>query len=145
MKGKEMTSQQHVVAVVEPTLDGQTTIDLARQVVDSGGRATIVVLLTRETLNEIAGFAEAESMSFPDAREIYSARLAESYSDLFGGDTTKTIFTESLQANRMVFEIAATDGATSVAMPQRLVSKRSWKSSVVRSQVPVLIAPPAAA
>lgn len=145
MKDKEMTSQEHVVAVFEPTLDGETTIDLARQVVDRGGRATVVVLLTRDTLNEIAGFAEVEGMTFPDAREIYSARLAESYSTLFGGETTNTIFTESTHANRIVFEIAATDGATSVAMPQRLVAKRGWKTSVVRSQVPVLIAPKAAA
>ncbi len=145
MKDIEMNPQEHVVAVVEPTLDGETTINLARQVLDRGGRATVVVLLTRETLNEIAGFAEAEHMTFPDAREVYRERLAESYSDVFGGETTNTIFTENLRANRLVFDIAATDGATSVAMPQRLVAKRGWKTSVVRSQIPVLIAPPAAA
>lgn len=140
-----MTSQEHTIAVVEPTLDGETTIDLAKQAVDRGGRATVVVLVNRKTRAAVAAFAHSEELTLPDAWEIYTERLSQAYSDRFSGGGKVTLVTNRRDANRVVFNTAARDEATSIVMPQRLVTRRNWKSSVAKSQIPVLIAPPRAA
>jgi hypothetical protein len=132
-----------MVAVVEPAIDGDTTIELAQTVVDRGGRATVVVLMSRKTIAAIEAFADAEDLHFADAREMYIERLAADYSARFGGQLTVTIVTDRTDANHVVFEAAARDSATSVVMPQRLVNRRNWKTAVARSQIPVLIAPAA--
>jgi MinD superfamily P-loop ATPase len=145
MKETEMTSQEHTVAVVEPTLDGEASIEIARQAVNRGARATVVVLINRKTMEDVSAFATSENLRLPDAEGIYMERLAEAYSTRFGGHDKVTIITDGRRANRTVFEAAARDAATSIVMPQRLVNRRNWKSSVAKSQIPVLIAPPRAA
>ena len=144
MKANEMTSQEHTIAVVEPTLDGESTIAVAREAVSRGGRATVVVLLGRQTIAAIEAFANAEELSFPDAREIYIERLTDTYAAQFP-EGTNTIVTDRSSASRFVFEAAARADATSVVVPQRLAAQRNWKTSVTRSRVPVLITPPKAA
>ncbi len=145
MKANEMTSQEHTIAVVEPTLDGESTIAVARDAVSrGGGRATVVVLLGRQTIAAIEAFANAEDLSFPDAREIYIDRLTDTYAAQFP-EGTDTIVTDRSSASRFVFEAAARADATSVVVPQRLAAQRNWKTSVTRSRVPVLITPPKAA
>lgn len=145
MKDTTMTSQEHMIAVVEPMRDGESTIEFAKQVVDRGGRATVFVLLNRETQAAVAAFADAEELTIPDAREIYAERLAANYSARFGGTKTTAIVTNRVDANQILFATAARDEATSVAVPQRLANQRNWKASVSRSPIPVLIAPPKAA
>jgi hypothetical protein len=140
-----MKNQEHMVAVVEPARDGESTIELAQQVVDRGGRATVLVVVTRDTVTDIAAFAEAEELRFPDAKEIYVERLAEVYSSRFGDHEVATIVTDHREPNRVAFDTAGKVAATTVAMPQRLATRRGWRASVARSQVPVLIAPPRAA
>lgn len=134
-----------MIAVVEPALDGESTIDFAKQVVDRGGRATVVVLQSRKTVAAVSAFAEAENLSYPDAHEIYVERLTDNYSARFGGHQQVAFVTDGSDADRVVFDRAASDAATSVAMPQRLVNRRKWKASVSRSSIPVVIAPPKAA
>ena len=46
-----MNPQEHIVAVVDSTHEEDSTLDLARQVVDRGGRATVVVLVNGTTTN----------------------------------------------------------------------------------------------
>ena len=137
--------QEHTIAVVEPSLDGETTIRYAKEAVDRGGRASIIVLLGTDTTDGIAAFAKAENLTFPDGREIYMDRLAHNYSEIFNGKEQVTIVADGAHANRIVFERAARDGATTVVLPQRLVSRRKWKSAVAKSRVPVMITPPRAA
>ncbi len=140
-----MKTQEHIVAVVEPTRDGESTLDIARQVVRRGGRATVVVLVSRKTMSDIREFAESESLTVPDASEIYFERLAEMYSSRIGISDTSAVVTESASSGRTVFETASSVQPTSIAMPQRLAGRRGWRGSVARSQVPVLIAPPGVA
>lgn len=140
-----MNTQEHVVAVVEPTRDGESTLDIAHEVVSRGGRATVVVLVSRKTMSDIRDFAESEDLRVPDASEIYFDRLAEMYSSRIGISDTSTVVTESASSGRIVFETAASVQPTSIVMPQRLANRRGWRGSVARSQVPVLIAPPGAA
>lgn len=140
-----MAYQEHTIAVVEPALDGDTTLRYAKQAVERGGRASVMVLLGRETVAGIAAFAESEELTFPDGREIYLNRLARDYSELFDGREQVTIVADGHNANRVVFDRAGQDDATTVVVPQRLVNRRSWRASVAKSPVPVVITPTKAA
>ena len=134
-----------MIAVVEPTLDGELPVEYARQAFDRGGTATVVLLIGKETVAHINAFAESEDLSFPDGREIYLERIADLYSEILQGRDRVTIVADGPAANRVVFDRAARQDATSVVVPQRLVNRRNWKSSVAKSTVPVVVAPPKAA
>ncbi|MDJ0953269.1 MAG: hypothetical protein QNJ81_06280 [Acidimicrobiia bacterium] len=138
-----MTSQEHTVAVVEPTLDGELPVEYARQASDRGGVATVILLIGKETVANIDAFAKSEDLSFPDGREIYLERIADHYSEI--GNGRVTIVADGPNANKVVFDRATLQDATSVVVPQRLVNRRNWKSSVAKSPVPVVVAPPKAA
>ena len=139
-----MTKQEHVVAVVDPSLEQDSTLDIAQQVADRGGRVTVMVLATRDTVAGMSAFAESEDLTLPDGAEIYLERLAMQYTERFGGEKAETILT-NVDASGFVFATAARNAATVVAMPQKLAGRRRWRNSVAKSQVPVLIAPPKAA
>ena len=139
-----MKNQEHIVAVVDPTGDDDSTLDLVQDVVDRGGRATVMVLASRDTIAGMTAFAQSENLTLPDGMEIYLERLAAQYSARFGGQASPTILTGA-DGSRFVFATAARNAATIVAMPQRLASRRGWRGSVAKSPVPVLIAPPKAA
>jgi hypothetical protein len=145
MKETEMKTREHIVAVVEPTRDGESTIELAQEVVDRGGRATVVVLITKHTRENISAFAHSEAMTYADAEEIYLERLADFYTSRLGDEAAAAIVTDDAHPSQVVFNTASRSAATSVAMPQRLATRRGWKAAVARSIVPVLIAPPTAA
>jgi hypothetical protein len=136
-------NKEHTLAVLEPTLDGDITVNIAKETIARGGDATIIVLLGRETEASIAAFANAEDLTFADGREIYLNRLAAMYTELFG-DRVRFV-ADGRHADRHVFDEAIRGHATSVIVPQRLVGHRNWKTAVTKSQVPVLLAPPKAA
>jgi pyridoxine 5'-phosphate synthase PdxJ len=140
-----MNTQEHILAIVEPTRDGEVTIDLAQDVVHRGGRATVVVLITQDTKTQISAFADAENLTFPDAKAIYVERIADFYTSRLGGTDAAAIVTDNPYPSQVVFNAATHSAATTVAMPQRLAARRSWKAAVARSSVPVLIAPAKAA
>lgn len=136
-----MNNQEHIVAVVESARDGDTTLDLAQEVVNRGGRATVVVLVGARTGHDIKNFAEAENLTFPDAREIYYDRLAGVYSSRVGGVNTSAIVADGDYSSRSVFARAQKAGPTTIAMPHDLANRLGWRGAVARSKVPVLIAP----
>jgi len=136
-------NKEHTLAVVEPTLDGEATLEIAKETLARGGDATVVILLGRGMDANIAAFAKAEDLAFADARAIYFDRLSATYGNVFG-DRVRFVF-DNRHAEREVFAEATRGHATSVVVPQHLVSHRNWKSAVAKSQVPVLLAPPKAA
>jgi hypothetical protein len=140
-----MASNEHIVAVVEPTKDGEATLDIAHQVVDRGGKATVLILLTNATMNDVRAFAAAEDIGFGDALEIFRERLAETYAARVGVDPSSTIVANHLPMGRTVFDAATEASATIIALPQRLARARGWRGPLGRSRLPVVIAPPAAA
>lgn len=144
MKETEMKNQEHIVAVVDPAMKDDSTLDLAKEVADRGGRVTVMVLASRETVAGMNAFARSEELTLPDAAEIYLERLAMQYTERFGGQGAATVLT-GVDASRFVFATAARDAATVVAMPQRLTTRRGWRNSVAKSPVPVIIAPRKAA
>jgi hypothetical protein len=140
-----MNTREHMIAVVEPARDGESTIELAKEVVHRGGSATVVVLVTPHTHAAIAEFAEAEDMTFPNAKAIYVERIADVYSSRFGNHEIATIVTDRRDPHNAVFDSAEEADATVVAIPQRIATQRSWRATVARSEMSVLIAPPKAA
>ena len=68
MKENEMNNQEHIVAVVDPTVAQDSKLELAQQVVDRGGRATVMVLASRDAMAGVTAFADAEDLTVPDAR-----------------------------------------------------------------------------
>ena len=140
-----MKTQEHVVAFVEPTLDGESALEFAQETINSGGRATVVVLVNRQTMTDVRAFAESEDLTVPDATAIYFDRLAERYSSQLGNQGVSAVVTESAYSGRHLFDVAARANPTTIVMPQRLASRRSWRSFVGHSQVPILITPPVAA
>lgn len=145
MKETNMKNQEHIVAVVDPTVEEDSTLDLAQEVVDRGGRVTVMVLASRDTVAGMTAFAKSEDLTVPDGAEIYLERLAMQYTERFGGHEAAATILTSADASGFVFATAARNAATVVAMPQRLAGRRGWRTSVAKSQVPVLIAPPKAA
>ena len=140
-----MKTQEHIVAFVEPARDGESALKVAQEAVSNGGRATVVVLLTRKTMADVRAFAHSENLTVPDASEIYFERLAATYEARLGDGDASAVVTESAYSGRHLFDTVARVHPTSVVMPQRLASRRGWRSFVGRSEVPVLITPPAVA
>ncbi len=136
-----MNNQEHIVAVVDSTHGEDSTLDLARQVVARGGRATVVILVNGANAKDIRHFAEAENLTFPGAREIYLERLSRIYSSRLGGLDTSAIIAEGDHSGRSVFASAERVGATTIAVPKSLAHRPSWRGPVAHSRVPVLIAP----
>lgn len=138
-----MKTQEHIVAFVEPTLDGESALEVAQETINSGGRATVVVLVSRQTMSDVRDFAESEDLTVPDAA-IYFDRLAATYSSRLGNENASAVVTESVYSGRHLFDVAAQAQPTTIVMPQRLANRRGWRSFVGRSEVPVLITPPRA-
>jgi len=57
----------------------------------------------------------------------------------------ETVATDGPDPTRVVFDTADDAAATTIAVPQRLATRRNWRASLASSQVAVLIAPPRAA
>ena len=140
-----MNTQEHVVAFVEPTLDGESALEVAQETINEGGRATVVVLVSRQTMTDVRAFADSENLTVPDATAIYFDRLAATYSSKLGNDKASAVVTESAYSGRYLFDVATRVEPTTIVVPQRLASRRGWRSFVGRSDVPVLITPSAAA
>ena len=140
-----MNSQEHIVAFVEPTLDGEPALEVAQETINSGGRATVVLLVNRQTMTDVRAFAQSENLTVPDATSIYFERLAETYSSKLGNEGVSAVVTESVYSGAHLFDVATRANPTTIVMPQRLAARRGWRSFVGRSQVPVLITPPVAA
>ena len=140
-----MKTQEHVVAFVEPTLDGESALKIAQETVKEGGRATVVVLVSRQTMTDVRAFAESENLTVPDATAIYFDRLASAYASRLGNEDASAVVTESVYSGRHLFDVAARANPTTIVMPQRLANRRGWRSFVGRSHVPVLITPSVAA
>lgn len=139
-----MTNQEHIVAVVEPTPNGEAPLEMAENTIRRGGQATVVVVLTRPTLDDIRAFAAAEDLTVPDAKEIFVDRLVDQYSARLGVAESRIVAIGDYSA-RSVMQGAEDLNATTIAMPQMMARRHGWRGSIVRSRLPVVITPPKAA
>ena len=65
-----MNTPQHLLAVIEPTDDGDSSVDIAREFVSKGGRATVILMITSQVRHDIREFADAESLHPSHAEAI---------------------------------------------------------------------------
>lgn len=69
------SATEHLLAVVEPTDNGNATLDLAHDVVARGGQATVLMLITDRVVDDIRGFAAAEDLDYRVAEAHAIERL----------------------------------------------------------------------
>lgn len=129
-----MANTEHLLTIVEPTTGGDTTLDVARDVISRGGRASVVMVITDRVRRDIEAFAKAEGLDPLAAEGIALHRLHERYST--GGEVA-THF-GPLGAG-LVQRLAA--DATSIAIPEGLLSRRLVERVVAASGRPVIVAP----
>jgi hypothetical protein len=138
-----MQTHEHLLAVVEPTEGGEAALDLAVDVVARGGRATVMVVVTKQARDDFRRFADSEDLSPYDAETIAVDRLADTYNARIGG--VEGILTNSVASSSELLRAVTATGATSVAVPQHLATRREMGKLVHNSHVPVLVAPNRAA
>jgi hypothetical protein len=139
-----MTTTEHILAIVDAAEGGEATLDIARDVVSRGGRATIVVLSDALLTGYVRAFAASENLDVNVASAIYNDRLTSGYTARVGKNGTSVTIDEHDHGLQVVAD-AADAGATTVAIPQRLLGDRRWRATVRHSRLPVVVTPPRAA
>lgn len=140
-----MNPTEHLLAIVEPSDDGETTLDLAHAVVERGGTATVMVVVTDRTLREFRAFARAEDLSDEDAEGMALDRLRDSYTARVGGAGTDTVIRFANAGLLLSQTVAEFVDATTVAVPHSLADTRPMRRFISSSTIPVIIAPALAA
>lgn len=134
-----MNNLDHIVAIVQPTSDQDTTVDIARDVVANGGRATIVMLITDRVRKDIREFAEGEGLSLGEAEAMAIDRMSDEYIATVGAGRTNVIV--STMAGGLSPKHPALAGATSIAVGQQALNRQSLQRLVSGATIPVVVAP----
>lgn len=136
-----MNPQEHLLAIVEPTTGGDTTIELANASLARGGQATVAVLLTDRVMRDIEDFAAAEDLSWGDA----SAQAFEQIEMTYAACTAAKIL--YLRSDAKLFDQLGrlvTSDITTIALPERLVVNFSVQAFARSIGVPVTVVASAA-
>ncbi|MGA9278999.1 hypothetical protein, partial [Ilumatobacter sp.] len=134
--------REHLLTFVVPNKAGETPLDYAAASVARGGRATLVVLLDKQTRQDFRRFADAEDLDRPAGEAIARDRLIDLYSARVGGADTETVLTDGIDS-RDLARTAEAAHATGIVIPQSLAARSDLRTFVSGAQVPVLIAPAA--
>jgi hypothetical protein len=140
-----MHTREHLIALVEPTLEGETPLALATDLVARGGKATVMLVVTDRARDEFRRFADSENLGHGQAETIAVDRLTASYKSRVGGDDTDMIVADSTTSSNDLLGAATASGASSIVIPQHLATRPELHELVSESPVPVLIAPKRAA
>lgn len=140
-----MTNREHLVAVIDTAPGATSALDIARDAVERGGRATLIVMFTTEDRRSIQALADAENLTVGEAEAIYLDRTQETYRAAVGGSDTRTIIRYRPSSARDILTAATQAKATAVAVPTSLASRRRWRSDLTKSSMPVVITPSTAA
>ena len=138
-----MQTREHLLAVVEPTAEGQATLALANELVARGGKATVALVVTDGARESFRRYADAENLSEGHAEAVAVGRLMDVYRARVGGDDTGALVTESATSSGDLLGAAAGSGVTSIAVPQHLATTRDLRGLMSESLVPVVVAPAA--
>ena len=139
-----MQTREHLIALVEPTREGEAPLAMATDLVARGGKATVMLVVTDRARDEFRRFADSEHLGHGHAERMAVDRLTASYTSRVGGDTD-TIVADSTMSSNDLLGAATASGATSIAIPQHLATRPELHEIVSGSPVPVLIAPNRAA
>lgn len=136
-----MSNREHMIAVIDPTLDAEPTLEMARETIRRGGKATLVVLLSADDRRTMQALAEGERMSIGDAEEIYIDRATNALVRSVGGTDTTAIVRYRPSTARDLLATAEQLRATSMSVPASLVRHRKWRSALRSMPLPVYVAP----
>lgn len=135
-----MNNLEHIVAIVQPTGRDDSTIDIARDVVAGGGRATVIMLITDRVRKDIRDFADAENLSIGEAEAIALDRMSADYVASIGAGQTDVVVSNVSDAQTQTLV-----NATKIAVGQDALSRHALNQLVSRANVPVIVTPPRAA
>ena len=135
--------REHLLAVVEPTNSDRSPLDYAHDHVAGGGTATVLLVLTDETHDDVRRFADSEDLDVGTAEAIAIGRLTELYTSRVGGDDTETVVTNTQRSASDLLDVAAETRSTSIVITQQLAGRADLRRLVSDSPVPVLVVPAA--
>lgn len=138
-----MTAREHLLAIVEPTTGGDTTLELAHDVVERGGSVSLVLMVTKRVRQDIAAFAAGADLEIGEAEAIALDRLSLECGQFVGGAANTTIAFGS--ATKRDLRRHLTPGTTAIAIPGDLASRRAVRRIGAATGLPVVVAPPPAA
>ncbi len=134
-----VNSPEHLLAIVEPHTDSDTTLELARNVIERGGRADVVVLLTARARHSIRAFARNANLGIGDATEIAVDRLSHEYRTKAGQGALLEIAHEPTLRRQLDRHLSP--ATTSIALPPHLASRRTLRRLTDRTGLPIVVAP----
>lgn len=138
-----MNTLEHIVAIVQPTGRYDSTVDIARDVVANGGRATVIMLVTDRVRRDIRDFAAAENLSIGEAEAIAIDRLSDDYVTAIGAGHTDVVVSTATDAHDQAQPALAT--ATKIAVGQDALTRHALNRLASSTTVPVIVAAPRAA
>ena len=135
-----MAKKEHLLTIVEPTDGGDSTLDLAHDVVNRGGDASVVMLITDRVRRNIADFASSENIGFGDAAAIAMEQLNRRTAERIGGTSSIQTYYETRNQVGEITEWLSPD-TTAIAVPERLLSTRSIRKLSNSTGLPVVVTP----
>lgn len=139
-----MTEIEHVVAVVDNPSGAESVLEYARDSVQRGGTATVVLLMTPTVKRAIRELARQQAISPVTAERVYLTQAREAIKNTVGGDA-ETIVSSRLAGVRCAFEAAAKVHATALTLPTSLAGRRGWGRAMAKAPMPVTVTPSRAA
>lgn len=133
-----MPQKQHLLAIVEPTPGGDTTLDLAHDTVAQGGSASVVMVVTDRIKRDIRAFADAEGLDRGEAEALALDQLRSHYSARIGGEPD--FVTHYGPVDRDVVKHVTAD-TTAIAIPTQLANGKLVDRLATNSGRPVTVTP----
>ena len=133
-----MTTREHLLTVVEPTTGGDTTLELAHDVVERGGTASLVLMVTKRVRQDIAAFAAGADLEIGEAEAIALDRLSLDCEQRVGASQSTTFVHSSTNSDLRSF---LTPDTTAIALPAHLASRRTVRRLGSATGLPVVVAP----
>lgn len=130
------SSNDHVVAVVEPTGGDHPELQVARDAIARGGRATLVLVITDRVRGDIRAFADSEGLHVHDAQPDALERIAASVESEMG-DSARSMMVAS---GDVISAVASADDATSIVVPKNLLGRDGLWDLASRTHVPITLA-----
>lgn len=132
-------TREHLLAVVEPTPDGDTTLDLAHDVAERGGAVSLVLVITPRVRQDIAAFAAGADLTLGEAEAIALDQFTLACEQQIGVSASTTIV-HSSSDGRDVRRFLSPD-TTAIAIPEQLTNGRSVRRITDQTGIPVVVTP----
>ncbi|NNF64015.1 MAG: hypothetical protein HKN07_07115 [Acidimicrobiia bacterium] len=137
-----MNNNEHLLTIVEPTIGGDATIELARRAVARGGTASVLMVITDRVERDIRAFAASEELGYGEAEEQAIIQLRELCLEQIGETVPIRMHFGSLGSDVVKY---ITGDTTTIAIPARLANNGLVERIVSYSGRPVIVAPSLAA